>query len=276
MERLIEKAKYWVGYLEKASNSNLDDFKENAGYNNYTCFARDYYEHTGNNYQGQAWCAMFVSEMFVQAYGLENAKKLINGLYSYCSYGVNQFNQIGQWDTDPQVGDVIFFTNGTRAYHTGIVYEVSNGYVYTIEGNTSDTSGIIENGGAVAKKSYALTYSKILGYGRPDYLLVEESKAGWVEEDGVVRFYLGDSNTYVINNWYQYQEDWYWFDGAGAMVTEKWYEYQEDWYYLDADGKMVKGLVDVEGVWYCTDKDGKLIIGDIALKTDENGAILIQ
>ena len=29
------------GYLEKKSDAYLDDFKKNAGYNNYTKFARD-------------------------------------------------------------------------------------------------------------------------------------------------------------------------------------------------------------------------------------------
>ena len=42
MNSIVEEAKKWVGYLEKASNSNLNDFTANAGDNNYTRFAVDY------------------------------------------------------------------------------------------------------------------------------------------------------------------------------------------------------------------------------------------
>ena len=33
MNSIVEEAKKWVGYLEKASNSNLNDFTANAGDN---------------------------------------------------------------------------------------------------------------------------------------------------------------------------------------------------------------------------------------------------
>lgn len=59
-------------------------------------------------------------------------------------------------------------------YHTGIVEKVAGGRVYTIEGNTSSAAGVVENGGCVRDKSYALTYSKIGGYGRPDFSIVPE------------------------------------------------------------------------------------------------------
>lgn len=68
--KLINRALSWDGYLEKKSNRDLDDFTANAGNKNYTCFARDYKLHTGQNLQEQPWCAMFVSEIFVQAFGL--------------------------------------------------------------------------------------------------------------------------------------------------------------------------------------------------------------
>ena len=44
----------------------------------------------------------------------------------------------------------------------------------TIEGNTSSAAGVVENGGCVQDKSYPLTYSKIGGYGRPDFSIVPE------------------------------------------------------------------------------------------------------
>ena len=41
--------------------------------------------------------------------------------------------------------------------------------VYTVEGNTSDASGVVANGGCVCKKSYPIGSSLIAGYGRPRY-----------------------------------------------------------------------------------------------------------
>lgn len=53
-----------------------------------------------------------------------------------------------------------------------MVIKVEGGKVYTIEGNTSSAAGVVANGGCVRNKSYALTYAKIAGYGRPDYSMV--------------------------------------------------------------------------------------------------------
>ena len=33
---IIQQAQKWIGYVEKKSNKNLDDFSANAGKNNYT------------------------------------------------------------------------------------------------------------------------------------------------------------------------------------------------------------------------------------------------
>ena len=119
--KLIEQALSWNGYLEKKSNRDLDNFTANAGNKNYTCFARDYKLHTGQSLQGQPWCAMFVSEVFVQAFGLEAARRLLGGdLYHYCPTGVAQLKKAGRWSRTPEPGAVIFFTNGQRSHHTGI------------------------------------------------------------------------------------------------------------------------------------------------------------
>ena len=49
------------------------------------------------------------------------------------------------------------------------MYDVDRNYVYTVEGNTSSTSGVVANGGGVFCKKYSLSYSRIYGYGRPKY-----------------------------------------------------------------------------------------------------------
>lgn len=275
VKKLISQACAWTGYLEKASNKELDCFKANAGSNNYTCFARDYKAHTGGNYQGQPWCAMYVSEVFVQAFGLEMAKKLLGGsLYHNCQTGVEQFKKAGRWSQEPKPGAVVFFTNGQRAYHTGIVTEVTASRIKTVEGNTSGASGVIENGGGVCQKSYAKNYSKILGYGLPDWSLVH--KSGWHQEDGGWRFYLGDTGEPVRNNWYKDGEDWYWFDGAGMMVSNVWKAGKDGkWYYLGSDGKMLKDtwlLLDQE--LFRLNPDGSMFEGRLTLQTDSRGALV--
>ena len=275
----IDSATKWNGYLEKKNNKDLDSFTANAGKNNYTCFSRDYQRDTGLNLQGQPWCAMYVSEVFVQTFGLDTAKKLLCGaLYHYCPTGVNQFKAAGRWHKVPEPGDVIFFTNGTRAYHTGIVTEVTSSRVKTIEGNTSGASGVIENGGGVCRKSYALVESKIMGYGRPDWGIVlrpaeQPKKSGWVQEDGGWRYYNGDTCQYVRNDWVQDGQDWYWFDGAGMMVRNTWYRYKDAWYYLGDDGAMCTGQVTVDGKWYIMDNAGRMIVEPVTLTPDRDGAL---
>lgn len=174
-DRLISTAMSYVGYIEKKSNKDLDDFTANAGKNNYTAFARDYKEVSGLDVQAQAWCDTFVDMMFVYAFGADMAKEMLGGFSAYTPTSANYFKKMGRFFDKPQTGDVIFFKNSERIYHTGIVYAVDTdfGAVYTVEGNTSSAKGVVENGGCVAKKSYDLGYSKIAGYGRPRYELAE-------------------------------------------------------------------------------------------------------
>lgn len=276
IKQLIDTALKWEGYLEKKSNKELDSFTANAGSNNYTCFSRDYQRDTGLNLQAQPWCAMFVSEVIVQAFGLEKAVKLLYGaLYHYCPTGVNQFKAAGRWFRSPEPGDVIFFTNNTRAYHTGIVIEVTSNHVKTIEGNTSGASGVIENGGSVCRKSYSLADNKILGYGRPDYkTVIMVHKSGWYSEDGGHRFYNGDTGEPVRNSWHEDPDgSWYWFNGAGLMVTNIWYQHQGAWYYMGSDGAMTKGLQDMNGKWYYMGSDGKMAVDPVILTPDQDGAL---
>lgn len=176
--KVVEIALNEVGYLEKASNKNLDDKTANAGKNNYTKYARDLDNIAGfynGKKQGFAWCDVFVDWCFFKAFGVDNAKRLLcqpnKSLGAGCKYSRNYYKNNGQHYTSPQVGDQIFFYNSSKSdiAHTGIVYKVDKTYVYTVEGNTSSASGVVANGGAVAKKKYKRTYSRIAGYGRPKY-----------------------------------------------------------------------------------------------------------
>lgn len=177
VEKVIEIAKNEIGYLEKNSNSQLDNMTANAGKNNYTKYARDLDSIPGfynGKKNGFAWCSVFVNWCFVQAYGVENAKKLLclpnNSLAAGCVYAMNYFKAKGQLKSSPKIGDQIFFKNSVGAIcHTGLVYAVDKVYVYTIEGNTSTTTGVVANGGGVCAKKYKLNYNRIAGYGRPKY-----------------------------------------------------------------------------------------------------------
>lgn len=174
VHKLIEVAEAEVGYLEKASNSNLDSKTGNAGSGNWTKYARDLAKIDGfynGNKNGYAWCDVFVDWCFVQAFGVEAAKKLLNhGQYGAgCVYSAQYFRNDNRFYNAPKIGDVIFFGSKGEEYHTGIVYNVDSKNVYTIEGNTSGSTGVVANGGGVHKKSYGLGYYKIQGYGRPNY-----------------------------------------------------------------------------------------------------------
>lgn len=162
---LIGVAEDEIGYLEKKSNSNLDSKTANAGSANYTKYWRDLYP----SYQGQPWCAIFISWIFYITFGLDMAKKLLKHWpYVYCPTLGTLFTK----HANPQKGDiVIFYHNGTFT-HTGLVTKVSGDKFWTIEGNTSGASGIIANGGGVCEKSYY--NSKLPGtkFCRPDYGLV--------------------------------------------------------------------------------------------------------
>lgn len=166
IDALIATAEAEVGYLEKKSNSQLDDKTANAGYNNYTKYWRDVYP----QYQAQAWCAAFVSWCMMKTFGLDVAKKLLKHWpYVYCPTLGNLFTKYA----NPQRGDiVIFYRNGTFA-HTGLVTKVEGDKFYTIEGNTSGGSSIVPNGGGVYAKSYYNSNLPGTKFCRPDYPIVK-------------------------------------------------------------------------------------------------------
>lgn len=185
VNKVIEIAKAEIGYLEKASNSNLDSKMLNVGRNNYTKYARDldnipgFYNGRKNGYP---WCDVFLDHCFVKAYGVDNAKRLLcqpnKSLGAGCQYSMNYYKTKGQLKTTPKIGDQIFFKSSSgEVYHTGLVYNVDKTYVYTIEGNTSSASGVVDNGGGVFAKKYMLGYDRIAGYGRPAYDVEPDAKS---------------------------------------------------------------------------------------------------
>lgn len=175
-------------YTEKSNVNDIDLFSEKPGSGNYTKYARDlcgdnttmvgdqtfndYYQIPADgiyygNKQSVAWCAMFVDWCFCMTFGYEAMQLMtFHGLdgagVSNCR---SHYKANGRFITSgPQPGDEVFFDG-----HTGLVYDVDEQYVYTIEGNTSSRSGVVSEGGCVAKKQYSLGSGSIIGYGRPDW-----------------------------------------------------------------------------------------------------------
>ncbi len=177
-KQLIEIAKTEVGYLEKRSNSNLDTKTGNAGYNNWTKYARDLHNvgYYNGNKNGYAWCDVFVDWCHWIASGKDakEAQRMIcqTGLYGAgCAYSAQYYKNQNRLFIDPKPGDQIFFWDAkkTDIVHTGVVTAVDKTYVYTIEGNTSSKSGVVANGGSVEEKKYKLNDNRIYRYGRPYY-----------------------------------------------------------------------------------------------------------
>ncbi len=178
VDKVLAVAKAELGYLEKKNGNNLYDKTANAGSNNYTKYGYEMHQiYPSVMDYPAAWCDAFVDWCFYKAYGVSNAKALLGG--NFDDYTVNSAqlykNKGAYFKSNPKVGDQIFFRNSSRICHTGLVYKVDANYVYTYEGNTSNASGVIANGGGVAAKKYTLGYSGIDGYGRPKYDTAETS-----------------------------------------------------------------------------------------------------
>ena len=173
IQKLLSIAAAEVGYVEKASNKDLDSKTANPGSANYTKYGRDMHTLYPSVMDfPAAWCDCFVDWCFYKCFGTANAKGLLGGDFNDYTVSSAQLykNKNAYYKSNPLIGDQIFFNNGTRICHTGLVYSVDSKYVYTYEGNTSDGNNIVvSNGGCVAKKKYLLTNSKIDGYGRPNY-----------------------------------------------------------------------------------------------------------
>ena len=125
-----------------------------------------YWEEIKPEWQGQPWCAIFITWIFTKAFGKERAKQLLRHYpYTYCPTMAKLFTLY----SNPKVGDIVLFKKNGVFAHTGLVIAVDGDKFTTIEGNTSGASGIIANGGGVCQKTYY--NSKMIGtkFCRPDY-----------------------------------------------------------------------------------------------------------
>ena len=241
VSRVLAVADAEVGYLEK-KNGNLTylyDKKKNAGSANYTKYGYEMHRiYPAVMDYPAAWCDAFVDYCFQLAYGVSNARKMLGGQFDdYTPRSAELYKKMGAWYAVPKRGDQIFFQNSTRIYHTGIVVDVRNDTVYTVEGNTSDGSAVEPNGGAVCRKQYPCNYSRIAGYGRPAYgsdkITVTE---GWRRAKDGVRWWYEYADRTWATGWKPLEcstgKHWFYFDKNGYMLTG-WQKIDGDMYYLD-------------------------------------------
>lgn len=110
------------------------------------------------------WCACFVSWCANQCGYIDSG---IIPKFSACqSEGVSWFKTCGLWQERgyiPKSGDIIFFDWEVDGHsdHVGIVERCENGFVYTIEGNST--------GDMCKQNAYEVNSEVILGYGIPMY-----------------------------------------------------------------------------------------------------------
>lgn len=104
-----------------------------------------------------AWCACFVS------WALEECSRYLYQVPKFASVDdfMDHFISNARWKTAfPSSGDLIFFDwivdSESDPQHVGVVLKVQDGYVYTIEGNSSNR---------VALRKYPVGDPRILGYG---------------------------------------------------------------------------------------------------------------
>lgn len=283
VDLVLNRANYWVGYLEKKTGDKkyLYDKTANAGTANYTCF----WDMLKPSWQGQAWCNCFVNAIFTEAYGEVKAKELLytKGDWSYYTpTSAQYFKNNSAWYTSPVVGDIIYFKNSTRIHHVGIVRKVTSTTVYTIEGNTSSEAGVVANGGCVAYKSYSLFNSNIAGYGRPKYEIeesyvtenIDTGRAGLKVTTDTLNIRKSPSASAELVSSIRYGEyifptekttidGVYWFKIASGWVCGKylagWIKQLNRWWYLDNGTYYYLTVKNIDGEYYAFDKDGWLI-----------------
>jgi hypothetical protein len=169
------------GYLEKSAAAYkkdptiLDRKTDGAGSDNYTKYGRDMHKIYPSVMDFPAyWCDAFIDWLFYMTYGVTTAKSLLAGDFNdYTVASCQMYEKKNALGTDPKYGAQVFFTKNGKSngcHHTGLVYKVDDTYFYTIEGNTSGASGVVSNGGGVAKKKYKISsYKGKVLFGYPKY-----------------------------------------------------------------------------------------------------------
>ena len=185
-----------IPYLEKRSAAYLDDFQRNAGYNNYTKFARDVNSWGQPGCQGQPWCAVYQFWKLTKALGLKTALQIMGGGFYNCRNVTRHAQSKETWKKAPKKGALIIFRNGS---HIGSVNKYDTQYVYTNEGNTSSAAGVVVNGGSCCNKKYKLNAPVIDGYVWIDYGAEEQTSTDTAVKLNKTPKYVGKVTATELN-----------------------------------------------------------------------------
>lgn len=112
--------------------------------------------------QGQAWCATFISWLAVQT----KQTKLFP-ITASTDTAASWYQKNKRWSEYPAIGAQGFLAHGTDEFHTFLVTDYDDTYIYTVEGNTNN------NGSSQGDGVYALKRKRtdplVEGYGYPKY-----------------------------------------------------------------------------------------------------------
>lgn len=179
LEKVIQLAYSQVGITEYPPNSNR--VKYNTAY-----YGWDVKDTADAKFP---WCVTFLWWVFNS--GDERRAFFNGGKTASCTALKTLYQAEGRLFTDKgnyQKGDIALmnFNGGTSTDHCGLIVEVHEGYVKTIEGNTSERSSQ-DNGGMVCIKNRSPI--NIVAVCRPEYSSLEEAKIvtdyedSWAKEE---------------------------------------------------------------------------------------------
>lgn len=224
LDRILNLAQSQTGYTEKDNDKDLDSMVgSTAGSGNHTKYARDITAAGLTGYCGSAWCAVYQFWLDMQTVGKDQALEHFGPQFYNCFAIRDYAKSKNRWlpaTAEPKPGYRVIF----KQSHIALVIKVSANKIYTNEGNTSNGTAVVRNGGMVCNKSYNRSNSSILGYVAVEYL--EEYNEGFQRaSDGVRWWYQYSDGTYARSGWKWLMEatggtsGWYLFDDNGYMLT---------------------------------------------------------
>lgn len=249
LDNLLTLAHSQVGYTEKDNDKDLDTkVGTTAGSGNHTKYARDLTAIGLPGYCGSAWCAVYQMWLDVQTVGKDQALKNMGPQFYNC-FAIRDYAKAAgrwlDWGATPKPGYLVIF----RQSHVGRVTRVADSRIYTNEGNTSNGTAVVRNGGMVCDKSYALSDGSILGYVKMEYPDQPSYDQGW-HHDSNGWWYADTPQSYHKSCWQIINGHKYYFNPDGYAVTN-WHQISGKWYYFEP----VAGHP-LECALYVTDADG--------------------
>lgn len=124
-------------------------------------------------------------------------------------------------------------------------------------------------GGFVCVLAYALLATALVIVAAP----ATAHAAGWRQADDGTYYYQNADGSYVVNDWINYEGEWYFFGSEGKLVTDSFvtkttksmfdFEGEKESYYVGPDGRPCTDyLLERDGYYYYFGSDGKMVKND--------------